>query len=83
MDDQASGVGRNDRIPGQALPAPTFSFEIVVVSGDEAEELRLAQAHAIRQLLEDVAERRSQRGLLREDVMPPAAGTSDVGRPEA
>ncbi len=65
MDDEVEGASGNGRVPGAATPEPTFSFEIVVVSGDEAKELRLAQARAIRQLLEDVAERRSQRGVLR------------------
>ena len=75
--------GGDERFPGRALPDSTFGFEIVVVSSDEAEELRLLQARAIRQLLEDVAEHRAKRGLLPGDVMPPAAGTSDAEGPDA
>lgn len=60
-----------------------FSSEIVVVSGDEAKELRLAQARAIRQLLEDIAERRSRRGLHHGDTTPPAEGTGRAEGPGA
>jgi hypothetical protein len=40
----------------------TFSFEVLVATGEEGAELRAAQARAIKELLEWLATRRRRQG---------------------
>lgn len=55
--------GRRYR-PGLFEPVdePSFSFEVVLVSGEEGAELRAAQARAIKELLEWLGTRRRVEG---------------------
>lgn len=48
------------RPPCEPADEPTFSFEVLVVGGEEGAELRAAQARAIKELLKWLATKRQQ-----------------------
>ncbi len=62
----SAGSGRAPQRYGRAPCEPagevTFSFEVLVATGEEGAELRAAQARAIKELLEWLATRRRRQG---------------------
>ena len=62
----SAGSGRTPRrygrAPGEPAGTVTFSFEVLVATGEEGAELRAAQARAIKELLEWLATRRRPHG---------------------
>jgi hypothetical protein len=61
MSDEASRPQqRYGRRPCEPASEPTISFEVLVAGGEEGAELRVAQARAIKELLEWMATKRRQ-----------------------
>ncbi len=62
----SAGSGRTPRrygrAPGEPAGEVTFSFEVLVATGEEGAELRAAQARAIKELLAWLATRRRRQG---------------------
>lgn len=53
---------RYRRPPCEPASEPTISFEVLVVGGEEGTELRVAQARAIKEILEWLATKRREHG---------------------
>lgn len=53
---------RYRRPPCEPASEPTISFEVLVVGGEEGAELRVAQARAIKEILEWLATKRREHG---------------------
>ena len=53
---------RYRRPPCEPASEPTITFEVLVVGGEEGAELRVAQARAIKEILEWLATKRREHG---------------------
>jgi hypothetical protein len=59
-DEPSRSQQRYGRPPCEPASEPTISFEVLVAGGEEGAELRVAQARAIKELLEWMATKRRQ-----------------------